>query len=76
MSDINFRVRCYPLDKPSEEFIRENFKTESEADSLFGDLQSEEDNIVDATPYRAIVLVLEEFYNGDWTIKCKRTVRK
>ena len=76
MSDVNFRVRVYPVGKSEEEFIRENFKSESEAESLFEQLQSEEDNIVTATPYAAIVLVLEEFYNGEWTVKCKRLVKQ
>lgn len=76
MSDVNFRVRAYPVGKSEEEFVRENFKTESEATSFFEDLQSEEDNIVTATPYEAIVLALEEFYNGEWTVKCKRLVKQ
>jgi len=75
MTDINFRVRGYPM-KEGEEFLRENFRTESEATSFFEDLQTEEDNIVTATPYPSIVLALEEFYNGEWTVKCKRLVRK
>lgn len=77
MSDINFRVRVYPVAE-GEEVIRENFKTGAEAESFFEAIQNPGlgKGVIDSLPYNAIVLTLEEFYNGEWTVKTKRLVMK
>ena len=69
---IQFRVRARPVE--GEDFILEQFEARSDAEKFYGELQKEEDNILETTPYDAVVISLEEFVNGQWTYVSKKLV--
>lgn len=69
---IQFRVRARPVE--GEEFILEHYETKNAAETFYKELQSEEDNILESTPYDAVVISLEEFVNGQWTYVSKKLV--
>lgn len=69
---IGFRVRARPIE--GEDFILEHYDAKSDAEKFYGSLQSEEDNILEATPYQSVVISLEEFVNGQWTYVSKKLV--
>ena len=69
---IQFRVRARPVE--GEDFILEQYEARSDAEKFYGELQQAEDNILEATPYDAVVISLEEFVNGQWTYISKKLV--
>ena len=69
---IQFRVRAKPVE--GEDFILEQYEAKSDAEKFYADLQREEDNILESTPYDAVVISLEEFVNGQWTYVSKKLV--
>lgn len=69
---IQFRVRARPVE--GEDFILEQFDAKSDAEKFYESLQQTQDNILEATPYDAVVISLEEFVNGQWTYVSKKLV--
>lgn len=69
---IQFRVRARPVE--GEEFILEHYEAKSDAERFYDELQSEDNNILEVTPYDAVVISLEEFVNGQWTYVSKKLV--
>lgn len=69
---IGFRVRAGPIE--GDDFILEHYEARSDAEQFYKQLQSTEDNILEATPYKSVVISLEEFVNGQWTFVSKKLV--
>lgn len=69
---IGFRVRARPID--GEDFILEHYEAKSDAEQFYKELQREDDNILESTPYKAVVISFEEFVNGQWTTASKKLV--
>lgn len=69
---IGFRVRARPIE--GEDFILEHYEARSDAEAFYKALQSEEDNILEDTPYQSVVISFEEFVNGQWTTVSRKLV--
>lgn len=69
---IGFRVRARPIE--GEDFILEHYEAKSDAEAFYKALQSEEDNILEDTPYQSVVISFEEFVNGQWTTVSRKLV--
>lgn len=72
---ICYRVTAKPPE--GEQFIMEQFETRSDADACYAGLQEDtEDNIINAVPYRCVVITFEEFLGGQWLVTNRRLVVK
>lgn len=67
-----YRVVAAPLD--GEPFIMEMLPARSDADALMDSLLDPSDSILEAVPYKAVTVTLEEFVNGVWTTCVRKLV--
>lgn len=69
-----YRVTAAPLD--GDPFIMELLPARSDADALIDSLLVQDDSILDAVPYPAVTVSLEELVNGMWTTVVRKLVVK
>lgn len=65
MSELTYRLTVFPVEDPSIRVIDRKFESRSDAEKYAEELRGG-DSILDALPFRAVSMRMDEWHNGDW----------